>query len=234
MRNETIYINGKDIRAHGVQALRDYRIGGTEITNYEWQGLNRSHFVNLFSQYGMKQVSFTLCFTGTYRREVEEKRTNMTAVLYGINEILMPDEFLYRCILEEIGESEWRGKEGNGWLLFVPYTLNGIQHDPLKTIEDGRQPFFVEGTLPRMDAKLTVTVGSADERYRITWADGAQAEFNVDAGDEIVFDGIEKTITINGYPATPNGFFGFPYLTHGWCQISAQNQVQVEYYPCYI
>ena len=230
MRNETIYINGKDIRAHGVQAIRDYRIGGTEITNYQWQGLNRSHFLHLFSQYGLKSISFTLCFTGTYRREVEEKRSNMTAVLYGVNEIQMPDEFLYRCILEEIGESEWQGQEGSGWLLFVPYTLKGIQHDELVTVQDGRQKFFVEGTLQKMDARLIVTVSRNANAYVLAGA----IYKSVRAGDILVFDGIEKRILKNGAPTQATGYVEFPFVEHGWNTVNAMDAVQVEYYPCYL
>lgn len=230
MERETIYINGVDIAGLGVKALRDYRIGGTEITNYEWQGTNRSQFLNLFSKYGLKQLDFTLVFTGTRRRNVEEMRSRVTMMLYGISEIRMPDEFTYRCLLDSVGEGEWQGQEGNGWLLFVPYTLRGIQHDALVTVPDGRTRFYVEATLPQMDACLTVRVSTAASQYVLAGATfGAVA-----AGDVLVFDGINKRILKNGAPTTATGYFEFPCVKHGWNLFTALDAVQVDYYPCYL
>ena len=230
MINENVYINGRDLHSFGAQALRDYTVGGTEITSQTYQGRDRTHFTNIFNQFGMKPISFTVVFTGQRRREVESLRSALTAELYGVSEITLPDEFTYRCVLESVGDGEWKGQEGNQWLLLQDYSLKGIQHDALVSVADGRTRFYVRGTMPQMDARLTMTVPSASSSVTFCGADFGACS----AGDVLVFDGIEKRLMKNGAPAKATGYFEFPFVTPEWNNFTGSAPIKVEYFPCYI
>ena len=132
-----IAIDGTDLSERGVNMLRDYKIGGTAITNTIFQGRNRSSYRLLAGVYGQKPVSFTLVYEGKTHREAALNRSAVEAMLWGKVEIFMPDGFFYTSTVQSIGEGTIYGQEDNQVLIEVPYELQGIQHDPLMTVAGG-------------------------------------------------------------------------------------------------
>ena len=229
VNTERVYINGVDILDYGAKALRDYTIGGTPITNDYFQGRNRSQYTLMSVTYGLKAINITFVYFGDTFREATLKKSSLEAQMFDGFEIYMPDGFYYRSMLDSIGEAETKGTDGDGVMIAVKYKFLGIQHDPLVTIEDGTS-FIAEGTLPRMDCILTVTVGTDASSYTL----GGAVFSNVVAGDVLVVDGINKRFLKNGAPTTASDWISFPFVTGGQNAFTALDTVKVEFYPCYI
>lgn len=226
---EKIYVNNVDISTYGAKALRSVKVGGTTITNDYFQGRNRTHYTLMSTTFGLKPVSFTLVYSSSSYRTAMENKSALEAVMFEGCEILLNDGFYYRCILDDIGEAEVLGIDGVEVLVQVAYKLKGIQHDPLVTVADGSS-FTASGTMPRMDCRLTVTVGQSAEEYTLA---GAVFE-DVEAGDVLVFDGILKRFLKNGAPTTAKEWISFPTVKSGLNSFLAEDTVSVEFYPCYI
>lgn len=224
-----IAINGVDLSERGVNMLRDYKIGGTSITNTIFQGRNRSSYRLLAAVYAQKPISFTLVYDGRTYREASLKRSETEAMMWGKCELFMPDGFYYTSTLQSIGEGALFGQDDNQILLEVPYELQGIQHDPLVTVPG--ENFFNPGSLPYTDCSVSATVSAAADTYAL-----AGATFhNVTAGEKLEVDGINGRILRNGAPAPGNvDFIRFPQVTPGKNSFTALDPTTVSFYPSYI
>ena len=224
-----IAINGADLSERGVDMLRDYKIGGTAITNTIFQGRNRSSYRLLAGVYGQKPISFTLVYEGKTYREAALNRSAVESMLWGKVEISMPDGFFYTSTVQSIGEGTIYGQEDSQVLIEVPYELQGIQHDPLMTVAGGN--FCNPGTLPYTDCSVSATAGAAASLYLL-----AGATFHdVKAGEKLEVDGINGRILRNGAPAPGNvDFIRFPQVTPGQNSFLAPDPVTVSFYPSYI
>lgn len=229
INTEKMYINGVDIEEYSARALREIKIGGTKRDNDYFQGRNRTHYTLMNSTFGLKPVSFTLVYHGKFYRDAMLNKSECEAQMFGECDLFMPDGFHYRCMLESIGESVTKGIDGQQVIIETNYKLSGIQHDELVVVEDGTS-FISKGTMPRMDCRLTVTVGEDAETYRI----GGAVFKNVVAGDVLVVDGIYKRFLKNGAWTTADSWINFPSVVSGQNAFIAPDTVQVEYYPCYI
>ncbi len=230
MNTERMFINDKDILEFGAKALRDsISVGGTEITNDYFQGRHRTHYTLMSTTYGLKPLSFTLVYQDTSLRRAMENKSRLEAEMAGTCEIHLPDGFYYRMMLEDIGEANIQGVDGNLVLIECKYKLAGIQHDELVTIEDASN-FIAKGTMPRMDCMLSVTVGADADSYIL----GGATFSNVKQGDVLVVDGIRKRFLKNGSWTTATGWITFPSVISGQNSFTALDTVQAEYYPCYI
>ena len=225
INTEQMYINDVDIWEYGARALRSIKVGGTDITNDYFQGRNRTYFTLMSTTFGLKSLSFTLVYHAKFLRDAMINRSRLEVILYDGCEILLPDGFYYRCMLDNIGEAEVLGVDGEQVLVQVAYKMMGIQHDPLVTIND-----VAEGTMPQMDCRLSVTVGTTAASYTLA---GAVFE-NVTAGDVLVFDGILKRFLKNGAPTTAKEWISFPTVKNGLNSFTAADTVSVEFYPCYL
>lgn len=228
--SETIYINSKELSEFNARALRDtIKIGGTEVKNDYFQGRNRTNYTLMDKTYGLKAVSFTLAYIGRSLHETLEKKSLCETEMFGTCEIYMPDGFYYRCMLESIGEATTKGVDGVEVLIECAYKLKGIQHERMIEVANGSR-FFARGTMPTMDCIIEVTVSQDAEHYRIAGADfGA-----VEAGDVLVFDGINKRFLKNGAPTTAKEWISFPRVTSGLNQFTTPDIPKVKYYPCYL
>jgi hypothetical protein len=230
VNTERIYINDTDLADYGAKALRDsIKVGGTTITNDYFQGRNRTYFTMMSTTFGLKSVSFTLVYEATSLRTAMEHRSRLEVEMFDGCEIYLNDGFYYRCMLDSIGEAEIKGVDGIQVLVQVSYKLMGIQHDPLVTITDGSS-FIAKGTMPKMDCRLSVTVGATAASYTL----GGAVFENVQAGDVLVFDGILKRFLKNGAPTTAKEWISFPYVIMGQNAFTALDPVTVEFYPCYL
>ena len=226
---ETIYINDNNVLEYGVQALREYSVGGMTVTNSIFQGRNRSSYTLLASVYGRKPISFTLVYQGKTQREAYQVKALIESWMWGKSEIYLPNRFFYTCTLDSIAESVFEGQEGNWILLPVQYSLSGVQHDTLMTVPG--ENFINPGSLPLTDCSVSCTVSQAAGSYTLAGATFA----NVSAGEKLVVDGINKRILRNGAPAPGNvTFVQFPSVVPGINQFTAADPVTVEFYPSYL
>lgn len=225
---ETAYVDGKNILDVGA-VLESYSVGGTEIINEVYQGRNRTNFNLLAKQFGRKTVTMTVFFHADNRHMLTQQQSQLTAMLTGVVDLFLPDGFYYRSTLDEVGELSIIGVDGKGVIAECTYTLSGIQHDELKTINGNT--FYVEGTLWSMDCILTCTASVAYESIQV----GTVTFTGVSAGDVLVADGINGRLLQNGTPTTGNASFThLPYLVPGEQTIICPETVTVQYYPSYI
>ena len=225
------YINNVDPASYGVLPLREYSVGGTSITNEIFQGRNRSSYRQLSKVYGQKPITFTLVYPGTTYREAKLLQSTVESWMWGIVELFLPNGFYYTSTLQSIGDGTPEGVDGNQVLISVEYSFNGMQHDPLVTVENAADGFWNPGTLPYADCICSATVGTAADTYQLA---GATFQ-NVTQGEQLTVDGINMRILRNGAPAPGNvTFTTFPSVTPGQNNFSADDPVTVQYYPCYM
>lgn len=230
MNTERIYINDKDILEYGAKALRDsIKVGGTSVTNDYFQGRNRTHYTLMQTTFGLKPLEITIVYMDERLERAALNRSKLEADMFAGCEIHLPDGYDYRAMLDEIGSAVTRGVDGNMVHIEVSYKFKAIQHKPLVTVEDGTS-FIAEGTMPKMDCRLSVTVGADTATYQL----GGAVFSNVHAGDELVVDGIYKRFLKNGAWTTATSWINFPFVTSGQNAFTASDPVHVEYYPCYI
>ena len=225
------YINNVDPASYGVLPLREYTVGGTSITNEIFQGRNRSSYRQLSKVYGQKPITFTLVYPGTTYREAKLLQSTVESWMWGIVELFLPDGFYYTSTLQSIGDGTPEGVDGNQVLISVEYSFNGMQHDPLVTVQNAAAGFINPGTLPFADCICSVTAGAAASSYQLA---GTTFQ-NVQQGEQLTVDGINMRILRNGAPAPGNvTFTTFPSVTPGLNTFTAADPVTVQYYPCYM
>ena len=230
MNTERIFVNDKDILEYGARALRDsIKIGGTSVENDYFQGRNRTNYTLMQTTFGLKQIDFTLVYKDQFLRNAALNRSKLERIMFDGCELHLPDGFYYRSMLTSIGSAATKGVDGKQVLIEVTYQLLGIQHDKLVTIDNGAS-FIAKGTMPKMDCILSVTVGSSAASYTL----GGAVFSNVQAGDVLVVDGINKRFLKNGAWTTATSWITFPSVTSGQNSFTASDPVKVQYYPCYI
>lgn len=224
---ETAYVNGVSILDVGA-VLESYSVGGTEITNETYQGRNRTHFNLLAKQFGRKTVTMTVFFHAVDRHLLTIQQSKLTAILTGVVELMLPDGFYYRSTLDEVGDLSIIGVDGKGCIAECTYTLSGIQHDEMVTVEGNT--VVAEGTLWSMDCILTCTASRAYSSIRV----GTVTFTNVAQGAVLTADGINGRLLKNGTPTTGASFTHLPYLVPGEQTIQCPEILTVQYYPSYI
>lgn len=225
---ETMYVDDTDIKTVGA-VLESYSVGGTEISNNTYQGRNRTNFNLLSKQFGRKQITVTVFFHAYDRHMITFQQSQLTAMLTGVVDLALPDGFHYRSTLDEIGELSIIGVDGKGCIAECTYTLSGIQHDELVTVEGNT--VFAQGTLWSMDCILTCTASRAYSSIQV----GTVTFTGVSAGDVLTADGINGRLLQNGTPTTGNAAFThLPYLVPGEQTITCPETLTVQYYPSYI
>ena len=222
----TIWINGKDIRDFNA-LVESFSIGGSPVKNQIFQGRNRTSWSQLAYSVGMKQISFSLFFSGPNKRAVTLDKSNVDALLIGKSEIHMPDGFFYTSSLKSLGELKILGVEGNKVIGICTYKLEGIQHDPLETVSGNR--IFARGTMPQMDAIFSCTTTAGRASLQV----GPVTFYNVPSGSAVVANGMTGELTVNGTQVKA-GFTRLPYLVPGEQSILCPETLTIQYYPSYI
>lgn len=196
------------------------------------QGKNATAFTALRGSVGLKTLTLPLHFFGkTAAEAVEQKSRFLALLLDGIHALQMPDGFLYRAALESFGKAEAITPDGT--ILSCEFTLQGqrCRHLQTHTLPAGGGTLYIEGTHPSMDCRLTVRVGKAASSYNMAgtlWTE-------VNTGDVLVLDGLNKLMTKNGANAVlSNNATGWPKLHPGANVLSAPDALTVEYYPVFL
>ena len=225
----TAYINGVNVLDFGAVVER-YKVGGTPVSQFYYQGRNRASFTQLSRSLGMKPITLTLFLAAPTQRELTmQKSTIDAALLADPLELHLPDGFYYRSLLQSAGELTMLGVEANKMIAEVTYALTGLQHNDLQTVEGPE--ILAEGTYPGMPCVLTCTASQDYEELQI----GTVTLTDINDGDEITADGINGLITINDEPAgTKATFTRLPYLLPGVQTITCPEPVTVAYYPTWI
>lgn len=222
-------IGKNDPEQYGAFLNQDYTISGTTVTNTTFQGRNRTSYTLLAAVFGRKAISFTLTYTAPTERLCALLRSTVESWMWGKVELYMPTGFWYTSVLTSIGDATREGVDGKGVLMHVQYSFEGIQHDPLVTV-DGAS-FINPGTTPQADCIVEATASKAAENYALAGASFA----NVTVGEKLTVDGINGRILRNGAPATGNvTFTKFPSVVPGKNSFTAVDPVTVSFYPCYL
>jgi hypothetical protein len=222
----TIWINDKDVwEFHAL--VESFSIGGSPVKNEIFHGRNRSSWTPLSHTIDLKQITFSLFFSGPTRRAITLDKSSVDALLIGKVELHMPDGFYYTASLKSLGELKILGVEGNRVIGLCAYKLEGIQHDPLETVIGNT--IYARGTLPVMDAILKCTTTSA----RATLQMGPVTFSDVPAGATVVANGMTGELTVNGANVKAS-FTRLPCLVPGLQTITCPENLTVQYYPSYI
>lgn len=241
-------INNTDIAEYGARLL-EYSVGGTEITRVTGNAYSANIPKLFHTDFGQRQITVTIVFRPKFQQYdgivaklhslALQKSAFDAKISNGVAEILLPDDFYYRCILTSTGSEVTDGES-----LEVTYTLSGIRHKPLVKIKG--KTIQCASTV-KTDCKITATVGAK-------WIEGTMMALlinhltedynsflikNLKAGDTVVIDGMNCTVTKNG-----QNIFGdtniiiFPYLRPGkneFEEMTGQDCTFVtEYYPTFI
>lgn len=222
----TIWINDKDVRDfHAL--VENFTIGGSPVKNQIFQGRNRTSWSELSYSIGMKQISFSLFFSGPNKRAITLDKSNVDALLIGKVELHMPDGFWYACSVKSLGDLKILGVEGNKVIGLCTYKLEGIQHDQLQTATGNI--VYALGTMPRMDAVFRCVTTAARASLQV----GSVVFHNVPAGASVEANGMTGELKVNGVQVKAT-FTKLPYLVPGEQTIPCPETLTIEYYPCYV
>ena len=226
-------INGKPLATFAGASLLDYSIGETPVNPVAFQGINRTSWNLLDNFFGMREIALTVVFSAPDLRTAKLNRSALNAELFGKAELFIPDDgFHYTVACKSTGAEELIGIGQRNAQVKSTYTFIGIRHDDMKTIVlPVGATLYCLSTMPFTDCRLTAYPSAKGVNYQI----GGAIFHNVNAGDVIVFDGIDGKITQNGVNAAANvSWIRFPQLVPGENTIQCTDPVTVEYYPTYI
>lgn len=225
----TAYINGVNVLDFGA-LVQSYKVGGTPVSQDYYQARNRAGFASMGYTLGLTPITLVLFFAAPTQRELATQKSALDAALLADPlELHLPDGFYYRSVLKSAGELAMLGVEANQMIASCTYALQGVRHDELRTV-DGPEVLAL-GTYPQMPCRLTCTASRAYETLQlgpVTFSDVAE-------GDELVADGIDGILTINGEPAgTRAAFIRLPRLVPGPQTIECPEPVSVTYAPAWL
>ena len=228
--NASMYVNGTNLADYGV-LLESFRVGSSALTTATYQGRNRTNFMLLDTQVGMRSISVQLFYKAPTRRELSLIKSKIDNMLIGKLELWLPDGFFYTATMDSAGEEQILGVEYNEEIASCAYSFTGIRHDPLKTVTlPSADPMYCESLIPYTDCRLTCKASRAYASLQI----GPVTITDVSQDDVLVVDGINGRILQNGAPCAGNmSFIHFPRLVPGENYITCPEDLTVEYYPTY-
>ena len=219
-----MWVNGEPIERYGAKLKMEYTSSGYELENSAFKGRGRSSFVLLNSSIGFKTLTLPLIFEGCGPHDVEYKKSLFDMLVYGKNELIMDDGYMYSAYLSQIGDAVHPHPN----MLEITYTFVGVKHGPLVTVQ--ANTIYCDSTLPHTDCILTATVGQTGNNYQIGTVTFAQ----VTQGEVLTVDGINKRILVNEVPAAERAeWITFPSLSPGKNIITCDDPLTVEFYPVY-
>lgn len=226
---DDFYINGHGASEFSARLLTSWSVTGAEMSRVLIRGAAGSTMVSPAPRLGTKTIRLPVDIFGKEPEEAEIHRSMLAAALnQGTVDLWMPDGFVYRCVLAQVGDKT----ELDAWgcRVHTEFTLVGFQCRPLVRVTPSENRLYAYGTWPGMDCRLTVTVGAEAAQYPmagVTWT-------NVKAGDVLVLDGLEKRILKNGFSAALDcDAVDWPRLYPGENRLTCPDQLTVEYYPTY-
>ena len=220
------YINEVSVADYGV-LVESYKVSGTAITNNVYQGVGRTTFSELSYKLGMKTISVNLFYSGKTQKQLTQVKSTIDGLLIDKVELHLPDGFYYTSVCTNFGEAQILGVEDNMVIALCAYTFTGVCHDPLRTWNENK--FYAEGTMPKMDCRLSCTATSDHEELTL----GTVTFSDVHTGDVVVADGMTGELSINGSQVLAS-FSKLPYVTPGLQEFECPETLTIEYYPTWI
>lgn len=230
---EDVTINGTPLSDFGGASLRDFVVGEVPLSPELFQGRNRTSWRLLQNSYGLREIQIGVVFRGKTLREAKQNRSRLNLALFYPADLYIPEDgFHYRAICVGLGDEETVGIAENEAQIKCKYEFKGVRHDPLVRVSvPAGGSVHCLSTIPFTDVRLTATVASGTS-FQL-----GGAEFgSVQAGDVLVFDGINGIVLRNGINWALNTVFtSFPFLFPGENTITASGgTVTVEYEPSYL
>lgn len=229
---DDFFVDGRGSSEFGARLLAKYSVGGVSIERDRVQPAQGLHFIPCATRLGLKEITLPVHVYGPTPRQAQERKSALDAALLADPvELALPDGFLYRASLDEIGAVTEVSQEG--CILSGSYTLSGCRHDLPETVTlpAGGGTLYARGTAPDMECRITCTVGAAADSYLmagILWVD-------VKAGDVLVLDGIRRKVTRNDENSlNQTDLTQWPLLAPGPNIMTAPDAMTVEYYPIYL
>lgn len=229
---DDFYVDGRGAGEFGARLLADYSVGGPSLTRSRVLPPAGLRFLPAGSQVGLREIELPIHLYGASPSDAQRKKSALDAALLADPvELALPDGFLYRASLDEIGDTEELTQDG--CILRGEYTLVGFRHDPLErvTLPAGGGTLYARGTAPDMECRLTATATAAALTYvmaGVVWVD-------VSAGDVLCLDGIHRAVTKNGENALAKcDLTRWPLLAAGKNILTCPDALTVEYYPVYL
>lgn len=219
-----MHINNIPLSDFGAEMLLEHTIGGNSLENTEFTTRNRTTPKLMSRQIGSKAFVLRVDFYGTSRERAQNKSRFDSECIKDTVVLSVDDGYEYHVICTGLGN------ENPGLVSTeAEYSFTGFRKKQLVRLT--ANTLVCKSNIPRTDCILSVTVGNSTAQYRL-W----NANFlNVNAGDKIVFDGIDCRILINGSPrAARCKWIDFPYLVPGVNNIICSDPVTVEYYPTFM
>lgn len=228
-----LLINGKPLDVFGGMALLDYSVGEATLSNATFQGVDRTSWHLLKTIVGRRELRLTLIFTGADLHAAKLRRSYFNGLVCAKTELfIVGDGFFYDAACKSLGVDEIVGQGETEAKIKATYSFDAVRRGPLqKETIAGGGAVFCQSTTPFTDARLTVTVGATASSYTL----GGATFGAVEAGDVLVFDGINGAVTVNGVnAAAATSWINFPSLVPGENTITALDPVTVEYFPVFI
>lgn len=256
MRND-FYIDGRGSGEFACRLLSSWSVGSPTLTRTRVQPSQGQRFHDVAMRCGLLPIKLPVHVFGRTPHDAALKESDLRAALLAGGapvELFLPDGFFYTASLDSVTESTELGYDG--CVRVLTFTLSGFRHGELQTqkcdvltstVTDYIQnsdgsiteettilsyvPIYAEGNAPEMECRLTATVGAAASTYQM----GTAFWVNVAAGDVLVVDGLNKTVTKNGQNAIGScDIVNFAYLKPGENAITCPDALTVEYYPIFI
>lgn len=222
----TAYINGVDILDCGA-LVRSYTIGGTAVQNVAFKGRNRTTIRQLAHTIGTRDITLELFFAAPTQHELALQKSRLDALLLGTPELHLPDGFYYQASLQSAGDLQMLGVEDNQVIAECTYKLKGIRRSA--PVSYTGNTIYAEGTMPQMDCVLRCTASRAYSSLQL----GPVVFSNVPAGAEVVADGVNGILTVNG-AAVAATLTRLPYLVPGEQTIECPETLTIEYSPTWL
>lgn len=237
-------INGVDVQTYNAR-LQDYTVSGTTLTNSVSAADTKLRMPYVFSTtLAPRTLTVTLTFfpvqlgSDSKRTSIPERLsraaeniTRFEAEIVGkVVEIGLPDGYLYTSLVTGIPAATFDGSGEHD----VTYTFSAIRHssEDVQTVTPNGKVFCKSTT--KTPVKLVVSVPSAADSLTVF---GITVN-NVTANSEIIIDGIDGVVTMNGAnKLLDTDLVDFPYLNPGYNVISCSDasvSIKVIYTPVYV
>lgn len=205
---------------YGAKML-DFSVGEISVSNNYFFAPKGFFPVRYAGSHGMRDVSITLEFTGTWAT-CTQNASNLVKDLSAGSDILLPDGFWYYCVLLPGKAPKRKGFSYESQV----FTLKGVRHAALVT-----STLSSDGTVSNTGNRETpvrLTISNVTEDIEVM---GVTIS---DFTGTIVIDGINGTVTAGGNNAFMyTDFTEFPKLQPGSNSITVPSGVSltIEFYP---
>lgn len=226
------WINGKPLCLFGGLLLASYEVGQGALSFDRIDSPAGSGFVVSGRTIGLRTIKLPVHILGDTPEDTQERASFfLREFSAGQVELGLPDGYLYFAVLTKQDGPTFVTEEQ----ISLTLMLQGIRCRPMETIAGGS--FEALGTLPEMDCIIETTVGADAQTYTVAGItfDGGDRVSGVRKGEQIVIDGIHKTVMIDGQPAVDRcDLIDFPRLRPGPNTFEGPDPITVKYYPTYL